>query len=94
MRVDRSNTDLCKSLEELTGFDAGDPDDAPTPLVEAIIRSWKKPLSDLSHEEIGDLVIQQDGFPHVLDLVWPKLESDPLFDGGNYPGDVLSSLPS
>jgi hypothetical protein len=87
-----SRTDFSLTLEELTGLDAGDPDDAPTNMVEAIIRSWKKPLNQLSDEEIGQLVVQHDGYPYVLDLVWPKLESDPLFDGGYYPGDVLSNL--
>src|SRR5205814_1855820 len=85
-------TDFSLSLEELKGLDAGDPADAPTHMVEAIIRSWKKPLSELSDEEIGRLVVQHDGYPYVLDLVWPKLEADPLFDGGYYPGDVLSNL--
>ena len=61
-------------------------------MVEAIIRSWKKPLNQLSDREIGRLVVQHDGYPHVLDLVWPKLEQDPLFEGGYYPGDVLSNL--
>ena len=84
--------DLSKSLEELFSCDAGDPEKAPTPMVEAIIRSWKKPLDRLSDREIGRLVVQRDGFPFVLDLVWPKLERDPLFDGGYYPGDVLSNL--
>ena len=27
-----------------------------------------------------------------MDLVFPKLEADPLYDGGYYPGDVLSNL--
>ena len=85
-------TDFSLTLEQLTGFDAGNPDNAPTNLVEAIIRSWKKPLDQLSDDEIGELVVQHDGYPYVLDLVWPKLESDPLFDGGHYPGDVLSNL--
>jgi hypothetical protein len=85
-------TDFSKTLEELTGIDAGNPDDAPTHLVEAIIRSWKKPLNELSDEEVGRLVVQHEGYPYILDLVWPKLESDPLFDGGYYPGDVLSNL--
>lgn len=88
----RPPTDFSLTLEELTGIDAGNPDDAPTTMVEAIIRSWKKPLNQLSDEEIGRLVVQHDGYPYVLDLVWPKLESDPLFDGGYYPGDVLSNL--
>lgn len=85
-------TDFSQSLEELTGRDAGDPERAPTPLVAWIIRSWRKPLATLSDEEIGRLVVQHDGYPYVLDLVWPKLEADPLFDGGYYPGDVLSNL--
>lgn len=84
--------DPTKTLEDLTGLRADDPDVAKTPLIEWIIRSWKKPLCDLSDDEIGRLVVQRDGFPYVLDLVWPKLENDPLFDGGYYPGDVLSSL--
>ncbi len=85
-------TDFSLSLEELTGLEEGDPDDAPTELVAAVCRSWKKPLARLSDEEIGQLVVQHCGYPYLLDLVWPKLERNPLFDGGYYPGDVLSSL--
>ncbi|WP_114520740.1 contact-dependent growth inhibition system immunity protein [Altererythrobacter sp. ZODW24] len=85
-------TDLSLSLEQLFGIDAGNPEDAPTGMVEAVLRSWKKPLNKLSDEEIGRLVVQHNGYPHVLDLVWPKLCNDPLFDGGYYPGDVLSNL--
>jgi hypothetical protein len=88
----RLRTDFSLTLEELTGLDAGNAEDAPTPMVEGLIRSWKKPLCDLSDEEIGSLVCQHDGYPFVLDLVWPKLIRDPLFDGGHYPGDVLSML--
>jgi hypothetical protein len=90
-----SQTDFSLSLEQLTGFDVGDPEDpenAPTPLVQNILRSWKKPLCQLTDCEIGDLIIQHDGYPHVLDLVWPKLQANPLFEGGHYPGDVLSLL--
>lgn len=61
-------------------------------MVAAIVASWKKPLNQLSDEEIGRLVVQHDGYPFVLDLVWPKLQRDPLFEGGYYPGDVLSNL--
>lgn len=85
-------TDFSLSLEELTGLKEGDPEDAPTPMVAAIIRSWKKPLSQLSDDEIGQLVVQHYGYPYLLDLVWPKLEAEPLFERGYYPGDVLSNL--
>jgi len=88
----RPETDLTLSLEQLTGKNVGNPEDAPTPLVEWIYRSWKKPLNSLSDEEVGRLILQRDGFPYVLDLVWPKLRADPLFLGGYYEGDVLFSL--
>lgn len=88
----RTLTDFGKSLEELTGLIEGDPADAPTPLVEWIRRSWKKPLSSLTDEEFGRLIVQRHGLPYVLDFVWIKLRRDPLFEGGWYPGDVLSHL--
>jgi hypothetical protein len=88
-------TDLSRSLEQLTGSNVGDPEDpenAPTEMVQHILRSWKKPLYELTDYEIGDLVIQHYGYPYVLDLVWPRLEADPLYQGCNYPGDILSLL--
>jgi hypothetical protein len=86
------DTNFSLSLEELTGQKGDDPEDAPTPMVAAIQRSWKKPLNKLPDEEVGRLVVQHQGYPYLLDLLWPKLKADPLFDGGYYPGDVLSNL--
>jgi len=88
----QGDTDFSLSLEELTGFKLGDPEEAPTSMVAAIIESWKKPLDKLSDEEIGRVVVQNTGYPYLLDVLWPKLNADPLFDGGYYPGDVLSNL--
>ena len=93
--MNRKPTDFRLSLEELTGHDAGDPEDqenAPTPMIRDILRSCKKPLCQLTAYEIGDLVIQHYGYPYVLDLVWPKLRENPLYDGDNYPGMVLALL--
>jgi len=86
------DTNFSLSLQDLTGRKEGDSEDAPTPMVAAIMGSWKKPLKELSDEEIGRLVVQHYGYPYLLDLVWPKLEADPLLDGGYYPGDILSNL--
>ena len=93
--MEQYRTDFLLTLEQLTNFDVGDPEDpenAPTPMIQDILRSWKKPMCQLTDWEIGELVVQHDGFPYVLDLVWSKLESNPLFEGGHYPGDVLSLL--
>lgn len=91
-RMAYERTKLSSTLEQLTGRRAGDARDAPTTMVGTIIDACRKPLDQLSDWEIRLLVSQHDGYPYVLDLVWPKLEADPLFDGGMYPGDVLSSL--
>lgn len=88
----RDGTDFSKSLDELQGSNPSDPSDAPTPMVADIIRSRRKPLGELTLDEIGRFVVQRDGFPFILDLVWPLLEGDPLIDGGYYPGDILSNL--
>lgn len=88
----QGNTDCSLSLEELIGFKVGDPEEAPTPMVAASFKSWRKPLDKLSDDEIGRLVVQNTGYPYLLDVLWPKLNANPLFDGGYYPGDVLSNL--
>ena len=65
------DTDFSLSLEELTGLIEGDPQDAPTPMVAAIQRSWKKPLSELSDSEIGQLVVQHWAISRKADwLQW------------------------
>lgn len=86
------STNFALSLEQLTGMREDDQKDGPTALVAAIRIAWKKPLNALSDEEIGRLVVQHYGYPYLLDLVMPKLEANPLFDGGYYPGDILSNL--
>ncbi|MCG6119569.1 MAG: contact-dependent growth inhibition system immunity protein [Blastomonas sp.] len=88
----RQIIDFDKSLEDLTGLIEGNPDEAPTPLVGWIRRSWKKPLRSLTDEEIGRLIRQRYGIPYILDVVWIRLRRDPLFEGGSFPGDVLSNL--
>ena len=88
----RTETDLSLSLDQLQGFESGNPKDAPTPLIRDIVAARKKPIGQLANWEIGQLIVQMDGLPYILDLVMPKLRSDPLFDGGYYPGDILSNL--
>lgn len=83
---------MAKSLNELCGFADTEPDSAPTNLVRRVEDACRKPLGQLSDEEIGTLVNQGFGFPFILDLVMPKLEENPLFYGGYYDGDVLEFL--
>ena len=84
--------DLSKSLNELECVDTGRPEEASTSLMRDIIEARKTPLNRLKPEQIGQLILQLYGLPFILDLVFPILDADPLFDGGYYPGDVLSAL--
>ncbi|WP_150129678.1 contact-dependent growth inhibition system immunity protein [Bosea sp. RAC05] len=76
----------------MTGTDVGSVDEASTNMVGDLIGAWKTPLDQLTGREIRLLISQQDGYPYVLDLVWPMLEDDPLLEAEFYPGDILSSL--
>ncbi|MEM6492851.1 MAG: contact-dependent growth inhibition system immunity protein [Pseudomonadota bacterium] len=80
------------TLEQLTGYNPGDPADAETGMIEEICRAYKKPLKDLNDGELWLLGSQQDGLPYILDVIWPKLVQDPLHCFENYEGDLLSSL--
>ena len=88
----RRPTDFSKSLDQLQGFRSCSPADGATQLVRDILASRQKPLAQLTSDEIGRLIVQLEGLPYILDLVFPRLEADPLLDDGYYPGDVLSNL--
>jgi hypothetical protein len=88
----KRKTNFNKSLEQLTGIVEGEPDEAPTYLVEYVRRAWRKPLNSLLDEEIARLCVQQYGMPYILDLVWPTLQENPLYAALYYEGDILSIL--
>lgn len=85
-------TDLSKSLNELLGYGDCEHSVAQTKLILDVEAAFAKPLNQLADWEIGKIVVQKIGMPYILDLVMPKLAANPLFDGGYYPGDVLSNL--
>lgn len=85
-------TDLSKSIEQLTGLDWGDPDQAETRMARDVLIACRRPLMDLDHGEIWLCVSQRVGFPFILDLVWPMLRENPLTAFEHYEGDVLASL--
>jgi len=92
MKLGPYQTDATSTLEQLAGQDWGNPENAPTSMVETIIRAGKKPLGTLSDKEIWFLISQDSGLPFILDLAWPILERDPLHCFLHYEGDVLAKL--
>jgi hypothetical protein len=86
---------LDRSLQQLERDDWGDPDDpkvAPTPLISTCLRLRRKPLGDLTVEDLRILLGQQVSPAHLLPLAIDQLRADPLAQGDLYPGDLLSNV--
>lgn len=80
-----------KSLEELensywkdSGFDSY--------VVRTVQAARKKPLSELSNEEIRVLVSQKVGLKYVLPIAVEILKRNPLTEASLYEGDLLECV--
>jgi hypothetical protein len=82
-----------RSLEELDGVWPPDPE-FTTGLIERVHKARKKPLNELTVEDLRTLIGQQVGLPHVMPLAIAIIERNPLAEGDFYPGDLLSSVVS
>jgi len=83
---------LALSLEELDGVVWGEADPDATWMVKMIHALRRKPLAQLTDEEVRLAVRQCVGEPFSTELAIHRVERDPLCDGGCYPGDILSAL--
>lgn len=80
-----------KSLEELensywkdSGFDSY--------IVRTVQAARKKPLSELSNEEIRVLVSQKVGLKYILPIAVAILKRNPMIEACLYEGDLLSCV--
>ena len=80
---------LHKSLDDLEG-PWGEPT-YDTHIVRSAHALHKKPLINLSDEELRLALSQKIGFPWVLSLTLVRLREDPLRSGMMYEGDVLAN---
>ena len=80
-----------KSLEELEN-DYWDKPGYKSYVVTTCFVARKKPLSELTNEEIRLLIGQKLGLKYLLPLAVDKLKSDPLIDVTFFPGDLLIQL--
>src|SRR5436305_4525972 len=79
-----------QTLEELDGPWSGPPWD--TDLVAKVTQLRKKPLDELTIEDLRILIGQQIALAHLVPRALEILEREPLAEGDLYPGDLLSSL--
>lgn len=80
-----------RSLEELEN-DYWDKPRYKSYVVTTCFAARKKPLSELSNEEIRLLIGQKLGLKYLLPLAVDILKADPLIEVTFYPGDLLKQL--
>ena len=80
-----------KSLEELEN-DYWDKPGYKSYVVTTCFAARKKPLSELSNEEIRLLIGQKLGLKYLLPLAIDLLKTDPLIEVTFFPGDLLYQL--
>lgn len=85
-------TDFSLSLQELEESDWGKPEPGTTHMVRRCHSLRRKPLDQLTNDELRLALGQEIGIPYILDLAFQRLESNPLLEGGCFPGDILSNL--
>jgi len=80
------------SLEQLEKDYWKEPKEFPTSVVRKSYELRKKPLRDLTIEEIRHLISQSIGLEYLVPLALDKLDGDILAEGDFYPGDLLMAL--
>ncbi|MFJ9783386.1 contact-dependent growth inhibition system immunity protein [Amycolatopsis sp. NPDC101161] len=80
------------SLEQLEGQAWGGPPADATRLVRTAHELRRKPVGDLSAEDLRLLLLQRVSIELLVPLALDLLERDPLAEGDCYPGDLLVAL--
>jgi hypothetical protein len=80
------------SLEEIEKDQWGSPPGNATDLIVRVHNLRRKPVNQLTAEEIRLLIGQEVGVATLLPHAIKQLKIDPLIEGDYYPGDLLSAV--
>lgn len=80
-----------KTLQELEGEDWGEPT-YDSYVVTTCHHLRRKPVCDLTVEELRLAIGQRMGLKHLLPIAIRKLKDDPFVSGNFYPGDLLQNV--
>lgn len=83
--------DRRKTLTDLERDDWGEPD-YPSYLVTSVYALRKKPLDDLTVEELRLAIGENVGTRYLVPLALERLSNDPLAEGHLYRGDLFRSV--
>ena len=81
-----------RSLEELEDDRWPAPPADATRLIATAHALRRKPIGELTVEDMRLLIRQNEGLPHLLPLALEVLRLDPLAEGHMYEGDLLSAV--
>ncbi|MCX4682999.1 contact-dependent growth inhibition system immunity protein [Kitasatospora purpeofusca] len=81
-----------RSLEELEHDCWPAPSGDETRLVATVLELRRKPVGDLTVEDLRLLIGQSVGLVHLLPLAVDILRGDPLAEGDMYEGDLLAAV--
>lgn len=84
--------DLSKSLQELEGYDAGDPKTKTTLMVRRCLTLHRTPLEQFSAEDCRLMLGQQFSPQLLVPLALEFLSENPLEGGTMYPGALLNGV--
>lgn len=80
------------TLEELDGQRWGDPPADATYLISTVHRLRRKPIAELTVEDLRVLINQQVGLRWLVPRALEVLREDPLAGGDLYPGDLMAAV--
>jgi hypothetical protein len=81
-----------RSLSELEADDWGQTPGDATPLAAKVHAYRRKPICELTDEELRLLVGQNEGLLWLVPMAIERLESDPCASGDMYAGDLRASV--
>jgi hypothetical protein len=84
--------DRRRSLEDLEGDRWGDPPAGSSRLVRVVHQLRRKPIAELTIEDLRVLVGQQVSLHRLVPLAIDRLREDPLVAGDLYEGDLLAAV--
>ncbi|WP_239117454.1 contact-dependent growth inhibition system immunity protein [Paractinoplanes ferrugineus] len=81
-----------RSLEQIEGHAWGDPPAGATRLIETVHELRRRPVSELTVEDLRVLLGQQVGLDVLVPVALEVLAVEPLAEGDFFPGDLLSAM--
>ncbi|MFD7866445.1 contact-dependent growth inhibition system immunity protein [Streptomyces sp. NPDC057682] len=86
------HVDRARSLEELERAGCPEPSPDSSRLVTTAHALRRRPIGELTVEDMRLLIGQHMGLPHLLPLALEVLRENPMAEGHMYEGDLLSAV--